>query len=122
MKSTVDVGDALPGGLIVVEVGTACQDRLENCFDCATAFNNSSAVVRVVGHGTDVYGLHPHCVQIRRRHGVCHISVSDHAESLTRLGDAVSVLVELNYPGGEFEALIDDLTESFSAYRQLIES
>ncbi|MET8763047.1 hypothetical protein [Lentzea sp. NPDC004782] len=121
MKSAVDVGDALPGGLTVVEVGTADPDHVGNCFDCETAFNNSSIVVRVVSDGTDVHVMHVHCIQIRRHHCVRHLSVSEHAESLSRLSDAVSALTELNHPGGEFEALIDDLSGSFSAYRQLIE-
>ena len=120
MRSIVDVGDALPGGLTVVEVGTAGPDHVANCFDCETAFNNSSIVVRAVGHGSDVHDLHVHCVQIRRHHCVRYLSVSEHAESLSRLSDAVSALTELNYPGGEFEALIDDLSGSFRAYRLLI--
>ena len=38
-------------------------------------------------------------------------------DRLARLADAVNALTEVNYPGGEFESLIDELGAVFSEYR-----
>jgi hypothetical protein len=41
----------------------------------------------------------------------------DACDPLARLTDAVDALTEVNYPGGEFESLIDELAVAFRAYR-----
>jgi hypothetical protein len=43
--------------------------------------------------------------------------VPDARDPLARLTDAVDALTEVNYPGGEFESLIDELDVAFRAYR-----
>lgn len=42
--------------------------------------------------------------------------------ALTRLYDAVDALTEVNYPGSEFEGLIDELGKAFGHYRCLIDN
>lgn len=120
--STVQTGEILPGGLTVVSVGTVGPDSMDGCFDCGRAFNNDSDVVRAIDDRTgDPYVLHPHCVEIRKRDRLRYLPAEEHAELFARLRGAVAALTELNYPGGEFEELIDDLDESFRAYRKLVE-
>ncbi len=42
----------------------------------------------------------------------------EHADVLDRLQAAVSALAELNYPGAEYEELVDDLSASWADYKQ----
>ncbi|MFC0105536.1 hypothetical protein [Kibdelosporangium aridum] len=122
--STIEKGDVLPGGLTVASVGALGAGVTEPCFDCGTAFNNDSAVVRVIdssGLTGETYLMHPHCVEIRRGDCLRGVPQEEHAALLAHLCDAVDALTELNTPGGELEELIDDLGESFKAYRELLD-
>lgn len=40
-----------------------------------------------------------------------------HNDPFVRLADAVNALTEVNYSGGEFESLIDELGAAYSDYR-----
>jgi hypothetical protein len=45
---------------------------------------------------------------------------AEHAELLNRLHDTVAALTELNYPGAEFEELVDDLDQACAEYQRFL--
>lgn len=104
--STVQNAEKLPGGLTVVSVGNVGPNSKDDCFDCGTVFNHDSLVVRVADHSEptpQLYALHAHCVQLRKKNRLHYLSADEHATLFLRLCDAVGALTELSYPGGEFE-------------------
>ncbi|QWF81033.1 hypothetical protein [Amycolatopsis sp. CA-230715] len=123
IRLPVKVGAVLPGGLRVDAVELADRGRTEQCLDCGRLLGRETVLrVSEVGAPDERDVLHPRCAERRREIPLGFIPPCAHDAAVSRLGEVVNELSELNRPGSEFEQLLDELDSAFGALHRLVKS